>query len=131
MMSKYEERLEADLSVIKNEVQKVGSLAETAVEGAVKSILTWNHQLAYETILRDQVINRAVKGLDNLCHAFVVRHSPTAGHLRFVSSVIRINIALERVGDYAVTVCREMARLSTKPPQSVTSDLEISVDPSK
>jgi phosphate transport system protein len=130
-MSIYEERLETDLTTIRSEVQNVGSLVETAVGNSVKSILTWNQQLAYETILKDQVINRAVKRIDHLCHAFVVRHSPTAGHLRFVSSVLRVNVALERVGDYAVTVCREMARLAEKPNQRVIGDLEISVDPAK
>jgi phosphate transport system protein len=102
---------------------------ETAAGNSVKAVLTWNAQLAYETILRDQVVNRTVKNIDDLCHAFVARHSPTAGHLRFVSSVLRVNIALERIGDYAVTICREMARLSKRPDQRLTSDLEISVEP--
>jgi len=130
-MSIYEERLEKDLTEIRTEVQNVGSLATKAVENSVRSILAWNRPLAYETILEDQIINRAVKRIDRLCHAFVVRHSPTAGHLRFVSSVLRINIALERVGDYAVTVCREMARLSGRPDQRVIDDLEISVEPAR
>jgi len=130
-MSIYEEKLEQDLEDIRTEVHRVGSLASAAVENSVRSILTWNRQLAYETILRDQIINRAVKNIDDLCHAFVVRHSPTAGHLRFVSSVLRVNIALERVGDYAVTVCREMARLSKQPDQRVIRDLEVSMEPSR
>jgi protein-tyrosine-phosphatase len=48
-----------------------------------------------------------------------------------VSSVLRVNIALERVGDYAVTLCREMVRLSQRPDQRVIRNLEISVEPAK
>ena len=40
-----------------------------------------------------------------MCHSFVARHLPSAGHLRFVSSVLRLNVALERIGDYAVAIC--------------------------
>ena len=77
-MSIYEERLEADLVTIRSDVQEVGALVERAVGNSVKAILRWNRQMAYETILRDQVINRSVKRIDDLCHAFVARHSPAA-----------------------------------------------------
>jgi protein-tyrosine-phosphatase len=38
-------------------------------------------------------------------------HLPSGGPLRLISSVIRINIILERIGDYAVTISRELQQL--------------------
>ena len=68
------------------------------------ALLTRDRELAAEVILGDLPINREVRAIDALCHAFVARHLPSAGHLRFVSSVLRLNVELERIGDYAVTI---------------------------
>lgn len=130
-MSHYEERLEQDLTQIKEELVSTSLAIEEALDHSICALLSLDTQLAYRTILEDQIINRAVKEIDRLCHSFVARHLPSAGHLRFVSSVLRINIALERIGDYAVTICRETARLSFQPPQVVLRDLDLVVDESK
>lgn len=124
-MSHYEERLEADLEHIRGEVAAIGKGVDKALERALHALLAHRHTLAYETILGDLAINRRVRALDQRCHAFVARHFPSAGLLRFVSSVLRLNIALERIGDYAVTVCREAVQLSVEPPSGVARDLEL------
>ena len=119
-MSHYEERLERDLHLIRERLRTLGASLEEALQRSVTSLMTLDRPLAYETILGDQRINREAKEIDRLSHAFVARHLPSAGHLRFVSSVLRINIALERIGDYAVTICREAARL-TEPPSGIVA----------
>ena len=111
-MGHYEERLEQDLNHIRAEVAHIGEWVEKALSNALRAVLTLDTRLAYETILGDKRINRAVQRLDRHCHYFVARHLPSAGHLRFISSVLRINIELERVGDYATTMCREAAQFS-------------------
>jgi phosphate transport system protein len=64
-------------------------------------------------------INREIRAIDARCHGFVARHLPTAGHLRFVSSVLRLDIAIERVGDYAAGIARAGVQLSAPPPAHV------------
>lgn len=114
-MSHYEARLESDLGQIQDQLRELGASLETALRQSVRALLTANRDLAWDTILQDQAVNRRVTEIDRLCHAFVARHLPSARHLRFVSSVLRINISLERVGDYAVTICREVTRVGTIP----------------
>ena len=55
----------------------------------------------------------------------LARHLPSAGHLRFVSSVLRIDLELERIGHYAATICREALQLEQRPPQPLLSDFEV------
>lgn len=124
-MTHYEQRLEQDLQSIHRKVEALGSGAEEALRRAVRALLDDDHDLAYETILRDQILNRQVRDLDTACHAFVARHLPSAGHLRFISSVLRLTIALERIGDYAVTICRESVQLASPPPSTVHRDLDL------
>ena len=110
--SHYEERLEADLQQIRDRVVAVSQRIEHALEQSVTALVHQDKALANRTILGDLSINRAIMEIDRLCHAFVARHLPSAGHLRFISSVMRMNVELERIGDYAVTICRETVQLS-------------------
>jgi phosphate transport system protein len=124
-VSHYQERLEKDLGWIDQLVQQVGSHIEQAIGAAVKAVLKLDKELAATTIIGDYLVNRQTRELDRLCHVFVARHLPSAGHLRYVSSVMRLSIALERVGDYSATVSRTAAQLSSVPPPIVAHDIEM------
>ena len=124
-MSHYEKRLERDLGEIRSRVKAVGDLVEDQVRDAIRALLTMDPDLANQVVLKDRIVNRETRALDRLCHGFVVRHLPVAHHLRYVSSVFRMDVALERVGDYAVTICRHSLRCSTPPPPTIARDLEL------
>jgi len=124
-MTHYEERMEQDLDEIRSEVRKVIGRVEEQIRDAVRSLLEYDTDLANEVILGDRRVNRLIRRIDRLCHAFIVRHAPSAGHLRYVSAVLRFDIALERVGDYAGTIGREVVQLSGPPPARVARDIEL------
>jgi phosphate transport system protein len=69
--------------------------------------------LAYSTVLNDHPINRHMRRIDRLCHSFIAVHLPSAGPLRQLSSAMRVNVELERIADYAVTISREALRLGS------------------
>ncbi|MCA9525180.1 MAG: hypothetical protein KC549_02645 [Myxococcales bacterium] len=123
-MSHYERRLEADRAQIRDRVAAIGQRVEDAVREAAAALLAGDHARCYRVILGDMPINREVRSIDAACHAFVARHLPSAGHLRFISSVLRLNVALERVGDYAVTICREAVQLEAPPPDAARQAIE-------
>ncbi len=123
-MSHLEERLENDLNKIRNRVEKQAELVETAVTNAVHALQTGNKKLAYATILNDLPINRTMREIDDICHKFIAIHLPSGSHLRLLSSVIRVNVELERVGDYAVTIAREAAQLSKPPEGNIARELD-------
>jgi phosphate transport system protein len=124
-MSHYAERLEKDLEHLRGQVREVGRKVLAAQRNAVQAVLREDRELAYETIIGDHPVNRQVHAIDQACHAFVARHLPSAGHLRFVSSVLRLSVALERIGDYAATICRQAVQLSAPPPERVAQDLDL------
>ena len=130
-MSHYEERLEADVAKLRRRIKDIGSRVEEAQKAAVHALLTGDRALAYRTILHDHPINREVRAIDRACHAFVARHLPSAGHLRFVSSALRLGGGLERIGDYASTICREAVQLSAPPWPAVARDIDLMADQSR
>ncbi|MES9945125.1 MAG: phosphate signaling complex protein PhoU [Candidatus Thiodiazotropha sp.] len=123
-MGHLEERLERDLNNIHDRVAKMGAQVQEAVKNAVKALQTGDNKLAYITVLNDNPINRCMRDIDSICHRFFAVHIPSGGHLRLLSSVIRANIELERIGDYAVTIAREAAQLSQPPSGGLGRELD-------
>lgn len=124
-MSHYEERLEKDLNDIHLRIARIGEQVEAALGHAIHALLTEDNALAYTTVLGDHPINRAVRETDRRCHAFIALHLPGAGHLRMISAALRVNMELERVGDYAVTIAREAVRLSDVPKGALARELQL------
>ncbi len=124
-MTHYEQRLERDLNRIKQQLAMLAEQVEESLADATHALLTGNDKLAFATVLGDQAINRASRALDRMSHAFIALHLPSAGHLRLMSAIIRTNLALERIGDYAVTICRESVQLTHRPEGLVARELEL------
>ena len=124
-MSHHEERMEADLGAIRSRLKTVSAEVEAAVSDAIQALLTSDRDLASNTILGDKHINRSTREIDRCCHAFVARHFPSAGALRFISSALRLDVALERIGDYAATICREAVQLKEPIPNTIARDIEM------
>ncbi|MCP4413248.1 MAG: hypothetical protein GY808_11870 [Gammaproteobacteria bacterium] len=112
-MSHLEQRLDNDLNEIRKHIATMGTDVEQGLENAFAALQLADEKLAFSTILSDLPINRKMRKIDKLCHAFIAVHLPSAGHLRYLSAVIRANIILERIGDYAVTIARESIQLGT------------------
>lgn len=129
-MSHFEQRMEADLAAIRDWVWELGADVEQALRHAKRALLLGDEDLAYTTVLNDHPINRKSRACDRMCHAFIARHLPGAGHLREIAATIRVNVALERIGDYAVTISREAVQLQEQLPERFISQIDAVSDSS-
>jgi phosphate transport system protein len=107
----FEETLQRDIERIRRKVREMAALAVLSLNGAMAALAEKSRQLGYSVILRDQRIDELEKELDRLCLEFLVRQQPVAGTLRFAYVAIKINSELERVGDYAESMARQVLRL--------------------
>jgi len=123
-MTHYKTRLEQDLQAIRTRLAHVADAVRISVEEAIDALIANDNSRLYLVMMNDPHVNRETRAIDALCHAFIARHLPAAGHLRFVSSALRLSIALERIGDYAVTVARVGVRLQEAPPPALMDDLK-------
>jgi len=106
-----EASLQRDIDRIRGKVTEMAALGEKALRDCVKALAERNSQLAYAVILRDQYIDELEKEVDRLCLEFIVRQQPVAGQLRFAYATIKINLELERVGDYAESIAHQTVKL--------------------
>jgi phosphate transport system protein len=109
-----EQSLQQDINRIKTKVQEMGLLCEIALKSCLKAFTDKNRQIVYSVILRDQFIDEHEKEIDRLCLEFLVRQQPVASLLRFAYATIKINLELERVGDYAESMARQTLKLIDK-----------------
>jgi phosphate transport system protein len=106
-----EATLQRDIDRISSKIHEMARLAERALRGALQAMAEANRQLAYSVILRDQRIDELEKEVDRLCLEFIVRQQPVGRHLRFAYATIKVNAQLERVGDYAESIARQVLNL--------------------
>ena len=129
-MSHFEERMGADLQVIRDKVWKIGEDVDKSLHNAKAVMILRDSELAYKTVLNDHPINRDSRECDRLCHTFIARHLPPAGQLRELAATARVNVALERVGDYSVTMCREALQFTSPLSSKLTNDMDLLFDES-
>lgn len=103
------------MNQISTRLLEMAAMDEQALTRAFEAFLKRDRQLAYAVILRDQDIDALETQLDQLCLEFIVRHQPAAGLLRFVYSASKIVTQLERVGDYAESMARQVLLISSLP----------------
>ena len=111
-MTHYEEHLQRDLELVRGKILEMARLADRALSDSLRALVEKNLTLAYSVILRDQRIDELEKEIDRLCLEFLVRQQPVAGHLRFAYATIKISLELERIGDYAESIARQVLKVS-------------------
>ncbi len=118
MPSYLEASLARDMERICQQIREMAGLAERALRDSVKALIENDRQVAYAVVLRDHYIDEKEKEIDRLCLEFLVRQQPVAGPLRLAFSTIKIDLELERVGDYAESIARHVLELSALPERS-------------
>jgi len=112
-----EETLQRDIETLRRKAAEMARLVESALKASVQALVHADRRLAYSVILRDQYIDEKETELDRFCLEFLVRHQPAAVHLRLVFTTIHLNRQLERIGDYAESICRQALAVSDLTPQ--------------
>lgn len=122
-MSHLEERQQQDLTTIRQFIDQQAEIVADAIKESIDVVLSGHKQQAYRVVLADHLVNRRMREIERLSHAFIATHLPSAGILRLLSGVMRANIELERIGDYAVTIARESVQMSHPPKGRLAAEL--------
>lgn len=106
---------ERELREVKDGVIYAGALTEKAIDSAVKSLLERNSELARTVIAEDDRIDRLDMELEDRCIRLLALRQPAAKDLRFITTAIKINGHLERIGDMAVNIAEKAILLNAEP----------------
>jgi len=106
---------EQELNTLKEHLLKIAGLAERAISNAIDALVKRDTPLAEKTIADDEKINKMELLIDEWCLKLLALHQPLAADLRFITSAMRINVELERIGDLAVNVAERVVSLNQEP----------------
>ena len=110
-----ETHFQQELNHLKKELLKMAGLAEQAIANAIDALVKRDSALAEKTIREDKAINDIELEIDDLSLKLLALHQPMAADLRFITSAMRINIELERIGDLAVNIAERALSLNQEP----------------
>ena len=104
-----------ELRELKERILLEGSLVEKAVKSAIEALQNRDSDLARRVIEEDDLINTKEVEIDELCLKLLALRQPAAKDLRFITTAIKINYDLERMGDMAVNICERVLELNMEP----------------
>jgi len=114
---------EKELHGIKKDLLYEGALVEQAIERAVRSLLERDSDLARAVIADDDQINALDEKIEGACIRLLALRQPAAKDLRFITTTIKVNGHLERIGDLAVNIAKRAVDLNEVPPVKPYVDL--------
>lgn len=110
-----ETHFQQELNKLKEQLLEMAGLAERAISNAVEALVKRDTPLAERTIAEDEKINQMEIVIDDRCLKLLALHQPMAADLRFITSAMRINTELERIGDQAVNIAERVVSLNQEP----------------
>ena len=117
-----------ELKELKENLLYEGGLVERAIRDATKALLERYSELAEKVIEDDHLINAKEVEIDEFCLKLLALRQPAARDLRFITTAIKINYDLERIGDMAVNICERVLELNQEPQLKPYIDLPTMAD---
>ncbi len=117
-----------ELRELKDKLRFQGSLVENAIQNAVKALTERRSEIAEKVIADDDIVNAKEVEIDEFCLKLLALRQPAARDLRFITTAIKINYDLERIGDMAVNICERVLELNQEPQLKPYIDLPVMTD---
>ncbi len=95
-----------ELVQLEASLQEEGDLVLRVLRSALNALARGDEELANEVIGFDDEIDKRYLAIETGVQSLLARQTPVAVDLRLVLAVLRVNLHLERMADYCVTVAK-------------------------
>jgi phosphate transport system protein len=118
------ERLfDEELKNLKEKLLRMAGLVEESIELAIEVIKDRKDELSQGVLKNEERINLLDVEVDETCLRLMALRQPMAGDLRFITSAMKIDSELERMGDLAVNIAEQALILNKLPPLKPLLDI--------
>ena len=108
--------LERELNDLREDVLRLGSLVETAIDQSITALAQRDVRLAHEVVVGDQELNSLRFKIEVESLRILATQQPLAIDLRVVIAGIHMAVELERIGDHAAGIAKLVSRLEGEEP---------------
>jgi phosphate transport system protein len=95
-----------ELAQLEASLQEEGDLVLRALRSSLNALARGDEELADEVISFDDKVDARYMQIEEGVQSLLARQTPVAADLRLVLAVLRVNLHLERMADYCVTVAK-------------------------
>jgi phosphate transport system protein len=95
-----------ELAQLEASLQEEGNLVLRALRSSLNALARGDEELADEVISFDDQVDARYMQIEEGVQSLLARQTPVAADLRLVLAVLRVNLHLERMADYCVTVAK-------------------------
>jgi phosphate transport system protein len=110
------DQLDIQEQEIKDAVLRMGALVEEAIRHASRSLVAHDADLAQDVIKADARINDAQREVSRLISVAIATQQPVARDLRYLLTLDHVTYELERIGDHASSLAKQVVKLAPQPP---------------
>jgi phosphate transport system protein len=104
-----------ELDELQSQLLEMGGLVEAAIHNSIYALVERDETKAKEVMWNEALVNRKEIEIDDLATRLLALFQPMARDLRFITSVIKMNKDLERMGDLAVNITERAITLMQEP----------------
>src|SRR5262245_40956523 len=108
--------LDQEMATAKDQVLRMGSLVEEAILAAISALVAHDAAAATAVIENDRAINEKQREVSTQITRAIATQSPVARDLRFLLALDHVSYELERMGDHAGSVAKQVRKLAPFPP---------------
>ena len=112
----HREVYDRELETIQAEIVRIGTYVEEAVRTATEAMQAHDAELAARVIADDRRINELQEKVSELITTTIATQQPVARDLRYLLALDRVAHELERMGDHAGSVAKQVRKLAQQPP---------------
>ncbi|MDQ2981392.1 MAG: phosphate signaling complex protein PhoU [Actinomycetota bacterium] len=95
-----------ELDQLEASLQEEGTLVLRALRGSLNALAQRDLELADEVIAFDDDVDRLYLQIEQEIESLLARQTPVATDLRLVLAMLHVNLHLERMADYSVTIAK-------------------------
>jgi phosphate transport system protein len=117
------EAFDRELAEVKDNVLRMGAYVESAVRAAIDSLRRHDADAALAVIAGDSSLNEMQRKVSSMIAATIATQQPVARDLRFLLTLDHVSYELERMGDHASSVAKQVRKLAPQPPLKEYVDL--------
>ena len=104
-----------ELEQLKSKLLAMSALVESAVYRSITAVVQKDRKLAEEVLQSESRVKQMEIEIDDQAISMLALQQPMAGDMRLITSAIKINTDLERMGDLAVNIAQRALALMDDP----------------
>ena len=106
---------EIQLDELRKKLLEMSGLVESSIYRSVLALVEKDEEQIRQVMENEGRVNRMQIEIDDLATGLLALQQPMATDLRFITSAIKINSDLERMGDHAVNIAERARSLMNEP----------------